>query len=105
MIRRIFTAGLVAALSLLPLSALAADLTITVEPPNRLSWVPNEHCGINRRGSAVCWSSPADGMTITILHKGDECYVDFGQTRKIWKLHGTRGGCRARLTGNTLTVS
>lgn len=103
MIRRIFIVGFIAALSLLPVSALAADLTINVERPNVLSWIPPEHCRMHRRG-AVCWSSPAAGMTITILERRGECYVDFGENASGWKLFGTRGSCRARLSGNTLTV-
>ncbi len=104
MIRRIFTVGFAAALALVPLSALAADLTINVERPNTLSWVPREHCRMQGRG-AVCTSASHGGMTITVLARKGQCYVDFDNDGARWHLRGTRGKCRARLSGNTLTVS
>ena len=104
MIRHILTVGFVAALTLAPLFALAADLTINVERPNTLSWVPREHCRMQSRG-AVCKSAAPGGMSITILARKGECYVDFDNDGGRWHLRGTRGHCRARLNGNTLTVS
>lgn len=70
-----------------------------------LSWWPHEYCKELSEKKAECWDAAPRGSTVgwRVVTDGD-CYIDFDHKGGTWHLRGTRGGCSARVKGDSFIV-